>query len=158
MRASYSDAFKITIGLEGKLSTDPRDPGNYYPDGSPGFTIWGLSTRWNKNLTKGMTIEQAMDIYLYHYWIPGRCDSAEFPMDICLFDSQVNPQNDPKLPDVGNKEILLLGPRNWSEYNLYRASRYMRNSKPEFVKGHIFRVLKLSDKVQELLKQKRSVK
>jgi len=151
MRDSYPIAFEFTIGAEGHLSTHPKDPGNYYPDGSPGFTVWGLCTRWNQNLSKDMTIEEAKDRYLYDYWIPGGCDDVDFPMDICLFDSQVNPQNDPKLPGVGNKELLLLKPKNWSEYNLYRASRYMRRSDLKYVKGHVFRVLRLSDRIQELL-------
>ena len=150
MRSSFPDAFKITVGLEGKLSINPNDPGNYYPDGSPGFTIWGLCTKYNKNLSQDMSIEQAMDRYLFDYWIPAGCDNAPFPMDVCLFDSRVNPQNDPKLPGVGNKEILDMNPENWQEYNIFRMQRYMRCSKPEFVKGHIFRVLRLSQQIKEL--------
>lgn len=153
MRSSFFKAFEITIGLEGRLSTDPHDPGNYYPDGSPGFTIWGLCTRYNKGITKNMTLDQARDYYLYHYWIPAGCDSASFPMDICLFDSQVNPQNDPKLPDAGNKEIMNQNPQSWAEYNLLRAIRYMNNSKSEYVKGHIFRVLRLSQQIKEMVKK-----
>ena len=152
MRSSFDDGFRITVGLEGRLSEDPKDPGNYFPDGSIGFTIWGLSTRWNKNISKEMTLEQAKDKYLFDYWIPAGCDSAPFPLDICLFDSQVNPQNDKKLPGAGNKEILNLNPENWQEYNIFRMQRYMRCSNPKFVKGHLFRVLKLSQEIKELNK------
>jgi hypothetical protein len=150
MRSSYDKAFEITVGLEGKLSTDPNDPGNYFPDGSPGFTIWGLSTKYNKNLTKDMTLQAAKDRYLYDYWIPAACDNIPFRFDICLFDSQVNPQNDPKLPGVGNVELLLLNPENWQDYNILRMQRYLRVSKREFVLGHISRVLVLSEKVKAL--------
>lgn len=152
MRNSFSKAFELVIGLEGKLSTDPDDPGNYYPDGSPGFTIWGLCTRYNKNLSKDMSIDDAKNIYLYKYWIPNNCDQVEFPLDICLFDSSVNPQNDRSLPDSANKELLNLNPSNWSEYNILRMQRYMRCSDPKYVKGHIFRVLILSEKILKLKK------
>jgi len=147
MRTSYPVAFALTIGLEGKPSNDPNDPG--------GFTIWGLAKRWHPTINPATTLDEARNIYLYEYWVPAGCDSAEFPLDICLFDSQVNPQNDPKLPGGGNKEIMDLGPKNWAEYNLLRASRYMRCSKEMYVKGHIFRVLKLSDQINSMLKVKR---
>lgn len=150
MRKSFDKAFEITVGLEEKLSVDPDDPGNYYPDGSPGFTIWGLSTKYNKGLSKDMSLIQAKDVYLFKYWIPAGCDEVEFPLDICLFDSQVNPQNDPKLPGGGNKEILNQNPKNWQEYNLLRMIRYMRCSDPKYVKGHIFRVLRLTNQLKEL--------
>ena len=152
MRKIFPVAFQLTIGLEGKLSTDPNDPGNYYPDGSPGFTIWGLCTRWNTGLSKDMTIESARDMYYFKYWIPAGCEDPKISdkMAICLFDSQVNPQNDPKLPGGGNREIMNLKPENWQEYNLLRAARYMRCSKREYVFGHISRVLKLSEAVKAI--------
>ena len=142
MRDSFDKAFKITIGLEGKPSNDPDDPG--------GYTIWGLSSRFNREVTPRMTLEQAKDVYLNKYWIPAGCDDAPFPMDIALFDSQVNPQNDPKLPGVGNQEILNMKPENWQEYMIFRMQRYMRCSKEKYVKGHIFRVLRLCKQIKEL--------
>ena len=142
MRESFDKAFELTIGLEGKPTDDPRDPG--------GYTKWGLSQRYNPVVNEDTTLEQAKQIYREKYWTPAGCDAAPFPMDICLFDSQVNPQNDPKLPGGGNQEILNMGPENWQEYNIFRMQRYMRNSKPEYVKGHIFRVLKLCQQIREL--------
>lgn len=150
MKESFDKGFKLVIGLEGKLSTDPRDPGNYYPDGRAGFTIWGLCTLYNEGLSKDMTLEQVKEIYYKKYWVPAGCNEVPYPMDICLFDSNVNPQNDPRLPGGGNKEILLQNPKNWEQYNILRMIRYMRNSKEKYVKGHIFRVLKLSE---ELIKE-----
>lgn len=150
MRSSYEKAFPLIIGLEGHLSTDPKDPGNYYPDGRPGFTVWGLCTLHNKGLSMDMTLDQAKDRYLYDYWIPGKCDEYSFPFDIALFDSQVNPQNDPKLPGTGNLELLALKPENWQEYNLLRIARYIRRSDKRFVKGHINRVIKLTEEIRGL--------
>jgi lysozyme family protein len=142
MRDSYPAAFKLTIGLEGKPSNDPDDPG--------GFTIWGLAKRYHPEIDANTAIEQAEAIYLKEYWIPSGCDDQPFPMDVCLFDSAVNPQNDPKLPGAGNQEILNMNPRNWQEYMIFRMQRYMRVSKDIYVKGHIFRVLRLCDQIKSL--------
>ena len=143
MKASFNKAFELTIGLEGKPSDDPNDPG--------GFTIWGLAKKYHPEINENTPIEYAKDVYYNQYWLPGGCDDAPFPMDICLFDSQVNPQNDPRLPGGGNKEIIDQCPVNWQEYNILRMVRYMKNSKPEYVKGHIFRVLRLSEEIKGLI-------
>jgi hypothetical protein len=142
MRSSFDKAFELTIGLEGAPSNDPNDPG--------GFTIWGLSKRYNPEVSVDTTLAEAKEIYLEKYWIPAGCDSVSTPMDICLFDSQVNPQNDPKLPGGGNKEILLQNPRNWQDYMMLRMVRYMKNSKNVYVKGHIFRCLRLFEQIREI--------
>jgi hypothetical protein len=142
MRDSFDKAFELVIGLEGKPTNDPNDPG--------GFTIFGLSCRYNPGISPATTVEQAKGIYLERYWIPAGCDNAAYPMDICLFDSQVNPQNDPKWNYGGNKEILNMNPENWQDYMMLRMLRYMRNSKDGFVKGHVFRVLRLYQKIKEI--------
>lgn len=149
MRESFDKAFELTIGLEGKPSNDPDDPG--------GFTIWGLAKKYHPEITQYTPIGYAKEVYLKDYWIPSGCDAAPFPMDICLFDSAVNPQNDPKLPGGGNKEILDMNPENWQEYCILRMQRYMRCSKDVYVKGHIFRVLKLCDSIRELVKNNKGV-
>jgi len=143
MRESFNKAFELTIGLEGKPTDDPRDPG--------GYTKWGLSQRYNPTVNEGTTLEQAKQIYLNKYWIPAGCDNVPYPMDICLFDSQVNPQNDPKWNGGGNQEIMNLKPENWQEYMIFRMIRYMKNSKSEYVKGHIFRVLKLCQAIKDII-------
>jgi len=142
MRTSYEKAFEIVVGLEGHISDDPRDPG--------GFTVWGLSSRFNPGVNRDTTLEEAKNLYLYKYWIPAGCDEQLFPMDLCLFDSQVNPQNDPKLPGGGNQEIMAMNPENWQEYCILRMQRYMRCSKDIYVKGHIFRVLRLVQQIKDL--------
>src|ERR1035437_8876786 len=119
MRSSFDKGFKLTIGLEGKPVTDEG-----------GFTIFGLSSKWNK-VNKDTTIEQAKVMYFKGYWTPAGCNDVPFPMDICLFDSQVNPQNDPKLPGGGNQEIMNQKPENWEDYNLLRMIRYKNNRSEE---------------------------
>ena len=142
MRENFDKAFQLTIGVEGGYSNDPRDPG--------GETKYGIAKRYHpQEDIKNMTLARAKEIYLTEYWLPAGCDNAPSPMDVCLFDSQVNPQNDPKLPGGGNQEILNQHPKNWQEYMMLRMVRYMKNSKPEYVKGHIFRVLRLFEQLRE---------
>jgi hypothetical protein len=148
MKENFDIAFELTIVLEGKPSNDPNDPG--------GFTIWGLAKKYHPWINMQTTKDQAKKVYYEQYWKPSGCDEAPFPMDICLFDSAVNPQNDPKLPYAGNKELLLLEPENWQDYQLLRIERYMRRSTTEYVKGHIFRVLKLNGQIRQLIKRKKT--
>ena len=144
MRSSYEIGVKLTLDLEGNATyNDPDDPG--------GATKYGICKRYNPDVdVKNLTLKKAKEIYLKKYWIPAGCDNAPFPMDIALFDSQVNSQNDPRLPGGGNQEILLQKPENWQEYMILRMIRYMNNSKPKYVKGHIFRVLKLCGEIRKL--------
>lgn len=146
MRENFDTAFELTIGLEGRPSDDPSDPG--------GFTIWGLASRYHPEVNRATPLSYAKKVYLEQYWIPSGCDEARFPMDICLFDSAVNPQNDPKLPYSGNQELLALEPECWQDYQLMRLVRYMRRSKEKYVKGHMFRVLRLTDAIWRLIKNK----
>lgn len=142
MRSSFDKAFELVIGLEGKPSNDPDDPG--------GFTIWGLAKRYHPEVNKSTTIEYAKEVYLKQYWISNNCDDAEFPMDIILFDSAVNPQNDPALKGSGNKELLELNPENWQDFLLLRMARYLRVSKRKYVFGHIARVLRLYNSIRSI--------
>jgi lysozyme family protein len=144
MRNTFEIAFPMIIGLEGKATNDPNDPGH--------FTIWGLSSRWNPGISPNTTLEDAKSIYYNKYWVPAGCEGVGFPMDICLFDGAVNSQNDPSLAGTGNQELLNLTPESWQDFLLMRAARYMRCSQPEFVKGHIFRVLKLYQQIKNLMK------
>jgi hypothetical protein len=134
-RENFDKAFALTIGLEGKPSNDPQDPG--------GFTMWGLAKKYHPEITRDTTIEYAKEVYLKQYWIPQKCDDAPYPMDICLFDAAVNPQH------LGNPELLAKSPENWQEFMILRMVRYMHFSKDVYVKGHIFRVLKLYEQIKE---------
>jgi hypothetical protein len=135
----------IVLGLEQRVTTnDSNDPG--------GLTVWGLSQVYNPEVYDGMPEAEIKDIYYRKYWKAAGCNDAPFPMDIVLFDGCVNPQNDPDLPDRGNKELINLIPENWQDFLLMRMRRYMEHSQKVFVKGHLFRVVKLYDKIKELMK------
>jgi hypothetical protein len=142
MRTSFLPAFKIVIGLEGKPTDDQDDPG--------GFTIWGLASKFHPNVTKDTTLEQAQEIYLNEYWSASGCDSLAFPMDICVFDARVNPQNDPSLPGGSMQELMDLNPENWQDYLFFRMERYQRCSKSKYVEGHKNRILRLHQQIKTL--------
>lgn len=144
MKNSFNKAFEIVIGLEGKMTNDPNDPG--------GFTIWGLSSRYNPEVSIGTTLNQAKEIYYEKYWLPAGCEIAPFPMDICLFDAKVNPQDNPTWKGNSMEELKLLYPENWQEYLLLRMVRYAKCSKDIYVKGHLNRVLKLYTAIKEITK------
>mgnify|MGYP006921282715 CR=1 FL=1 len=141
MKENFNKGLDIVLGLEGKVTTnDPNDPG--------GLTIWGLSKRFNPEIYIGMSEAEIRDIYYRKYWVPAGCDIADYPMDICLFDGVVNPQNDPELPFAGNKEIMAQNPRDWKDFLFLRMVRYMKNSKKIYVLGHLQRIIKLYDKLK----------
>jgi hypothetical protein len=132
----------VVKGLEGKPTNDPHDPG--------GFTIWGLASAYNPEVTKDTTYEQAKQIYRAKYW-GHDCTRAAWPLDLVFFDSRVNSQNDPNMEGVGNDELVkLLG--NWEgrdpyryaySFLLCRAGRYARRSQDIYVRGHVRRVERL---------------
>jgi hypothetical protein len=143
MKENFAKGLDIVLGLEKRTTTnDPNDPG--------GLTIWGLSKKYNPEIYNGMPTDMIKDIYYRKYWQASGCNEAPYPMDICLFDGAVNPQDDKSLPGGGNQEILNQKPANWQEYCILRMQRYMRCSKPQFVKGHIFRVLILCDQIKKI--------
>ena len=142
MRTSFDKAFEIVIGLEGKPTNDPDDPGK--------LTVWGLSQRYNPQVSLDMTIDMAKGIYLRKYWEPSGCDDMAFPMDICVFDAAVNPQNDPNLPGGSMQELMNQHPENWQDYLFFRMHRYQRCSKAKYRNGHINRVLKLHNAIKAI--------
>ena len=145
MRSSFDKAFVLIIGLEGGYSNDPRDKG--------GATRYGISQKYNPEVdVETLTLEGAKAIYLQKYWIPAGCDEASYPMDICLFDGQVNPIRG------GNKEILAQNPGSWQEFLLMRAVRYMEHSQAVYVKGHVFRALRLFKQIKIDIKGRQMLK
>lgn len=139
MRTSFNKAFEIVIGLEGKPTIDEG-----------GYTIWGLASKYNPIVNPSTTIEEAKDIYLYKYWISNGCDKLPFPMDICVFDTCVNPQNDPSLPGGPVQELLDQNPENWQDFLFFRMQRYHRCSKSKYREGHKNRVLNLHAKIKAI--------
>lgn len=80
---SFDSAFATVVGIEGKETNDPRDPG--------GRTKFGLSQRANPDLDfDNLTLDQAKTRYLARYWQPAGCtDLPEFAA-LLMFDCAVN--------------------------------------------------------------------
>lgn len=142
MRQSFGAAFKIVIGLEGKSTNDPNDPG--------GLTVYGLSKRYNPTVHLDMTLQEAKDIYLYKYWMATGCDDAPFPMDLVLFDTSVNQGSGTLKTLIGGDLKEFLKQNTYQDLLLKRMIRYQEHSKDVFVKGHLNRVLKLYREIKEL--------
>lgn len=93
---SYDSAFEKTIGLEGGLSMDPEDSGNW-TGGKIGVGLlkgskYGVSAASHPNLDiANLTLDDAKGIYVSEYWGPLHCD--EIPNEQVankLFDMAVN--------------------------------------------------------------------
>jgi hypothetical protein len=97
-----------------------------------------------------MTINQAKKVYFEKYWIPAGSETAPFPLDICLFDAKVNPQDNKEWPGNSMDELMKFHPENWQEYLILRMVRYSKCSKDIYVKGHLNRILKLYLAIKEI--------
>jgi hypothetical protein len=140
MRKNFERAFRMVLELEGAISKDSRDPGNINKDGSAGFTVWGLSSRYNPEVTQDMTVEQASEIYKKKYWIAAGCNELQFPDDVILFDTAVN-------QGISTIKAIMGAPGEWmgtwQDILFQRMLIYQKKSKDIYIKGHLFRVLKL---------------
>ena len=138
MKSNFERSLRVVLELEGKLSTDQNDPGN----ANGGFTVWGLSSRYNPGITMDMSIEQAAIIYKSKYW--GKtCDDLPFPLDVIVFDICVNQGPGILKTLVGDDLHAWADQFMWQDLLFQRMLHYKKNSKDIFVKGHLFRVLRL---------------
>ena len=139
MKSNFDRALAVILKLEGKLSTDQNDPGN----AGGGFTVWGLSSRYNPDVTKDMSIEQAAEIYKREYWNLAGCDDLPFPFDLVCFDTCVN-QGVGTLKSLINGDIKgFMVQYAFEDLLLMRMLHYQKHSKDIYVKGLMFRILKL---------------
>jgi hypothetical protein len=111
---NWSRAWPIVLRIEGGLSTDRNDTGNYRPDGTFVGTRWGISARSHPtvdiiNLSK----EDALKIYYQNYWIGGGCDRLQWPLCLLHFDAYVQNQVAAKkfLEVSGGNSILYMAAR-----------------------------------------------
>lgn len=88
---NWSRAWPIVLKIEGGLSLDPNDTGNYYQGKLVG-TKFGISAAvWGgqydiPNLTK----EQALEIYKAAYWDAVNADALPWPICLIRFDTAIN--------------------------------------------------------------------
>jgi hypothetical protein len=112
----WSRAIAFTLNLEGGLSTDPHDPGNYRPDGTFVGTKYGISANSYPDLDiPNLTKEQAIEIYKRDYWLPsGAAAVGNCRLAMAIFDHAVN-------AGVGSAKTLLA--QSGMDFNRFMAER-----------------------------------
>jgi lysozyme family protein len=87
----FENAFAFTVGVEGNLSTDPNDPGNYY-NGKLIGTKYGISAAvWGQSYDiPNLTLDEARFIYRTNYWNKSYCDLWPPALAKLIFDEAVN--------------------------------------------------------------------
>ena len=120
----WERAWPVVLKIEGGLSLDPNDTGNWYQGKLVG-TKYGISAAvWGgqydiPNLTK----TQALEIYKEHYWFKAGCDKLTWPMSLIVFDTAIN-------HGVGVAVALLnKKPTREEAYLGLRALRYFEDPK-----------------------------
>lgn len=99
MGKDFDAAFGIVVGVEGGLSMDRHDPGNW-TGGKVGVgelrgTQYGISAAAYPRLDiRNLTEERAKAIYWQDYWRPVRGDDLGWPLSLAVFDGAV--QHDPR--------------------------------------------------------------
>jgi lysozyme family protein len=95
MSDTFDRAFALTVGVEGGLTTDPKDRGNWTTGiigkGECKGTKYGISAMSYPSLDiANLTLDQAKAIYQKDYWTAVRADLLPAPAAIVLFDYAVN--------------------------------------------------------------------
>jgi hypothetical protein len=131
----WERAWPIVLDIEGGLSLDPGDPGNYY-NGQLIGTKYGISAKsWAgqydiPNLTK----EQALDIYKDAYWYASGANNYAWPLCLYVFDTAVNHGVDvakqlvtsrptPEQVYLGQRALRYFHDPNWARYGVAWGNR-----------------------------------
>lgn len=121
---NWDRSWPIVLKIEGGLSLDPNDSGNYYQGKLVG-TKYGISAAvWGGQYDiPNLTREQALAIYRKHYWEAAGCDQLPWPMCLIHFDTAVQ-------HGVGvANQILNALPTREQVYLGLRSLRYMDDPK-----------------------------
>ena len=93
--STFSDAFAELVGVEGKYSDDPKDPGNWTggaeDSGELKGTKYGISAKAYPSLDiVNLSLTSAQAIYLRDFWAKLRCDTLPPEVAKVLFKQGVN--------------------------------------------------------------------
>ncbi len=93
--STFEEAFKVIVGEEGGLSTNPADPGNWTGGvcgrGICRGTRYGIAAAAHPDLDiAALTLEDARNIYQAGYWSRVRGDDLPSPLALLVFDAAVN--------------------------------------------------------------------
>jgi lysozyme family protein len=92
MRTFENDYCPVILRNEGGFQNNPKDSGNYRPDGTLVGTKFGICAKEYPSLDIiNLTQEQAVDIYRMDYWTPLNIDDLENDLlKLHIFDEAVN--------------------------------------------------------------------
>jgi lysozyme family protein len=86
----FEQCFAIVVGIEGRLSLDPRDPGNWC-NGKLVGTKYGVAAKYHPGVDiPNLSLEGAHGIHLAEYWRPAGCDLLPPRAALCAYDGAVN--------------------------------------------------------------------
>jgi len=114
MEQNFDRCWAFTQGWEGgaKVTKDPTDPG--------GTTKFGISGHHHPELNiEDLTEDLAKQVALKEYWIPARCDSRPWPLDLLAFDTAFN---------LGVDDVQAIDPKasSWEGWLLRRVMKHIR--------------------------------
>ena len=91
----FEQSFRVVVGEEGGLSTNPADPGNW-TGGACGRgvcrgTKYGIAASAHPEIDiANLTLAQAQALYQDAYWNPIQADHLPPPLALLVFDAAVN--------------------------------------------------------------------
>lgn len=89
--ADITPALIETFGNEGGKQCLKSDPGNQYPDGTWGCTVFGMSPRSYPNMPKNPSIEYVAKVYERDFWKPLHLDKVQSQIVAnAIFDAAIN--------------------------------------------------------------------
>lgn len=120
---SFDTAFDQLLGLEGKYSDDPNDPG--------GATMWGITERVARahgytGAMQNLPRDTAKEIYLSYYWSACGCDQMPAKLADMVFKQSVN-EGVPKVKRMLQQALGVtvdgnIGPQTIHAANVYNPA------------------------------------
>jgi len=99
MIENWHKSFDLVMKSEGGFSDDPKDKGNWMPDGRPGYTNLGVTmATWEMYVERKSNIQEMRSLthadveplYRRLFWDRLWCDKMPAGIDYLLFDFAVN--------------------------------------------------------------------
>ena len=132
--ANWVRSYPHVLRIEGGLSLDPNDPGNWR-DGKLVGTQYGISAAvWGGQYDiPNLTEQQALDIYRQHYWRAAGCENLPWPLCLVVFDTAVNHgvgvaqellgQHSDPVEYLAHRMLVYVRLANWSRYGVAWGNR-----------------------------------
>lgn len=131
---NWRRAYPHVLRIEGGLSLDPNDPGNWYQGKLVG-TKFGISAAvWGGQYDiPNLTEAQALDIYRQHYWRAAGCENLPWPLCLVVFDTAVNHgvgvaqellgQHSDPVDYLAARMLVYVRLANWARYGVAWGNR-----------------------------------